>query len=241
MSSKKTSGVSRDQLSRKGFRSTDKIFAKRLSSNQHPKKTVSKRPVTSTNKSKHKFRPESSKLSYTENNGFNNNEMGKRTSDPALDHQSKLKKQMSSKEKQFNYFGPSQTPNVTKGKAELLNSKSEVLDGYEEDASENSYMTVEKKPKKNKFVREESDTSSSYVQSSKYGRSTVTPSRSGIKSKVSVFRLEPEAFEQPSADECQNLIVNLEDIVKEEQMIYNIQECLNKKLDVDETCQRWWD
>lgn len=147
---------------------------------------------------------------------------------------------MSNAEKHSHYFGPSQTPNITKGKADLINSKSDFSHPYDEDVSENSYMTVEKKSK-NKFVREDSDSSSSYIKSNKYGRSTVTPSRSGIKSKMSVYNIGPEAFIQPTADECQNLIVNLEDIVKEEQMIYNIQECLNKKIDISNTCQRWWD
>jgi len=39
-----------------------------------------------------------------------------------------------------------------------------------------------------------------------------------------LVNIDPEAFHQPTTDECENLIVNLEDIVKEEHSIFNIQE-----------------
>jgi len=58
-------------------------------------------------------------------------------------------------------------------------------------------------------------------------RSTITPSRYGIKNQVQyskLFKITPEAFIQPSAEELENLIVNLEDIVKEEKIIFRFQE-----------------
>ena len=73
----------------------------------------------------------------------------------------------------------------------------------------------------------------SHVTSSNYGRSTITPSRYGIRSKCKIFKMEPEAFIQPSSDELENLIVNLEDIVKEEEVIFRIQEHIKKRLSTE--------
>lgn len=61
-------------------------------------------------------------------------------------------------------------------------------------------------------------------------RSTITPYRFVSKSKTRIFKIDSEAFVHPNTSEAENLIINLEDIVKEENVIYGIQVNINKHM-----------
>ena len=228
-SSKLTSGVlGRDTITGKGFRSTDKVFGKRISSNQHMKKTQIKRPMTSTNK-KHNFNSQVFRAETSqEKRDFNKSSSNKRLSDATLIAQSRLKKQMPYEINRSLCSSSSATPIANKPKARMINAnyEDEGKRFEDEDFNDNSYMTVERRKetkKYNNLTHEESDISNPNIQNNK-GRASATPSRYGIRDRTQIFKIEPEAFEQPTADEQENLIVNLEDIVKEEHTIFDIQE-----------------
>lgn len=55
-----------------------------------------------------------------------------------------------------------------------------------------------------------------------------------------MFKIDPEAYEK-SPEHTENLIVNLEDIVKEENVIFQIQENLAVKSPIESLCLEWWD
>lgn len=186
-STKLTTGIGgRDVTSNKGFRSTDKLFAKRLSNNSHPLKQPAKRPVTDTNK-KHNFvhRPMTSDYSKQKEN-FNRTINSKRASDAVLASQSRLKKQKSTEFTGQNPLSTSKTPNVMKRKAELLNSNSDTRQLNAEEPYDSTY-TASRVKKHDSRVGIEHDESVSSIATplsgSIKGRSTATPSRYGFRSR----------------------------------------------------------
>lgn len=56
-----------------------------------------------------------------------------------------------------------------------------------------------------------------------------------------VFTIGPEAYIQPSIGESDNLIVNLEDIVIEEKIIFKVQELVKKKASMGKIIKEWWE
>jgi hypothetical protein len=245
-STKLTTGISgRDTIEGKGFRSTDKIIGNRISSNQHVKKTQIKRPMTSTNKS-HNFNGQAFRAEGSqEKNDFGTTLRNKRLSDATLLAQSKLKKQMSHEINQSQILASSQTPTTNKPKTRMVQPKFEYENKSleDEDFTDNSYLTAERDKEKRKFnnlTHDNSDVSTPNINNNK-GRASATPSRYVVRDKTQIFKIDSEAFEQPTADDQENLIVNLEDIVKEENTIFNIQEGLNKKITVDNLCIQWWE
>lgn len=133
------------------------------------------------------------------------------------------------------------TPNITKPKASLMSSKVNLdSDDYVNDYSEDSsYLAVEIKNGRAKKPEGESEP---YAQASKFRkeRSTITPSRSGVRNHLKPLKFTPEAFQQPRTEEQDNLIVNLEDIVREEHIIFRIQELIKNKLSIESLCKEWW-
>jgi hypothetical protein len=117
---------------------------------------------------------------------------------------------------------------MNKPKNKLVKTKTEYENKRFEDNDFNdiSYLTVERNQSKRKYnqANEMSDVSSSQILNKNKRKSPTTPSRYVKRKVAKIFTIEPEAFEQPTADEQENLIVNLEDIVKEEHTIFNIQE-----------------
>ena len=106
------------------------------------------------------------------------------------------------------------------------------------------YSSVEKKyikRKEQKQMQDDIDLSTTPASSNIKERSTITPWRFASKKISSLVNIDPEAFHQPTTDECENLIVNLEDIVKEEHSIFNIQEWLIDHKNVDAECVKWWE
>ena len=230
-SSKLTTGIlNRDNASSRGFRSTDKLFMKRGSNNSHALKNPSKRPATASSK-KHNFVHKPIHSEYKQNNeNFNRTINNKRGSEAMMSSNNRLKKQKSTG---FNHKDPllsSKTPNVMKRKAELLNVNTDNKHRQLNDdlPNDSSYTTEGKDKRYNKQRNSNNDDSSSSITTplsdAMKGRVTATPSRYGIKSRCKVFKIEPEAFQPMPGLEDQNLIVNLEDIVKEEQVIFTIQE-----------------
>ena len=151
-----------------------------------------------------------------------------RQSDVVHGKETRLRKQMSSEIKQTYSGNLNYTPNTNKPKATLIHSKPNFKeDTPEEEYTDSSYMTAERgytRKTKNIMQKEVNEYEHSSKGKGSYGRSTITPSRYGIRNQSKIFKLGPEAFQQPTSDEQDNLIVNLEDIVKEEHIINKIQD-----------------
>jgi hypothetical protein len=117
---------------------------------------------------------------------------------------------------------------LSKPKNKLAKTNSEYENKRLEDNEFNdiSYSTVERNQNNRRYnqTNEMSDMSSSQILNKNKRKSPTTPSRYVKRKIAKIFSIDPEAFEQPTADEQENLIVNLEDIVKEEHTIFNIQE-----------------
>ena len=136
------------------------------------------------------------------------------------------------------------TPEVLKQKAKLMRSQNYTHQIHDSNLFDGGYSSVEKKymkRKEQKQLQDDVDLSTTPASSDIKERSTITPCRFATKKISSPFNIDPEAFHQPTTDESENLIVNLEDIVKEEHWIFYIQECLIDHKNVDIQCVKWWD
>lgn len=203
---------------------------KRGSNNSHALKNPAKRPVTAGAK-KHNFVHKPMHSEYKQNNeNFNRTIVNKRGSEAMMSGNSRLKKQRSTG---FNDKDPllaSKTPNVMKRKAELLNLNTDKKDRQLNDdlPNDSSYTTEGKnqelRKKKSSNYDDSCSSATTPLSDAVKGRATATPARYGMKSRCKVFKIEPEAFQPMPGLEDQNLIVNLEDIVKEEQVIFTVQE-----------------
>lgn len=248
-SSKLTSGIARiGSGTNSSFNMREKLLAKKALNNSHLKKNPARRPVTASTK-KHNFVHDSMKVEKNKpTDAFNRTIKERRSKDEDLAVKSKLKKQKSIEARPYSHLASAQTPNILKGKADLLNSNSNHTESTAKGEMhyDPSYMTVERdyarrRQQTNLLQEEYTHTSTTPASASIKERSTITPSRYIPRTKCKVFKIEPEAFQQPNADETENLIVNLEDIVKEEQVIFTIQECLNQAVAVEQHCLKWWD
>jgi hypothetical protein len=132
-----------------------------------------------------------------------------------------------------NMLGSTHSPDIMRNKAMLMQNKS-MGNGDNNNAQipyDSTYMSIERNfahKKEAEDMDEDTPTSSTPGGSHHYIRSTVTPCRFPAKSQSKIFRVDPEAFIQPNSDESSSLIVNLEDIVKEEHVIFNIQNNITK-------------
>ena len=114
--------------------------------------------------------------------------------------------------------GAAQSPDIMKRKGNLTHnmSNSRCYNPYQA-----SYTSMDHSSNVNKEMNDELP--KSVTPNANNIRSVVTPSRSMQKKCSRVFKLDPEAFIQSNVDENSTLIVNLEDIVKEEDVIFAIQ------------------
>lgn len=134
------------------------------------------------------------------------------------------------------------TPNSVKQKAGVFRSESHGA-FQDQFVKDQTYLSVEKKyvkRKKQPTIQDRVDLTNTPQSSSTKGRTTATPCRMVNQKLSSNFVIDPTAFTQPKTDECENLIVNLEDIVKEEYAIFEIQECLNFNATPEKHCAKWW-
>ncbi len=136
------------------------------------------------------------------------------------------------------------TPGVSKSKAKIIGNSSNLdMSAKNEYKDDSSYMTVDRKNGRNKRSCFESENYSEIISNSSKNikeRSTITPSRYGVRNQLRPIKFSPKAFKQPDAEEQRDLVVNLEDIVKEENAVFKIQELIRNKLSVEALCKEWW-
>ena len=138
----------------------------------------------------------------------------------------------------------SKTPEVLKHKAKYMQNQNYTYQMVDNNLYDGGYSSVEKKyskRKEQKNMQDDVDLSTTPASSDIKERSTITPCRFSAKKYGSPFSIGSEAFYQPTTDESENLIVNLEDIVKEEHCIFDIQESLIDHKNVNTQWSKWWD
>jgi len=107
---------------------------------------------------------------------------------------------------------------------------------------DSTYHSIERNfSKKKKKINDDLSNSATPAIGGAKGRATATPCRKATEVRNVVFKIEPEAFRQPHTNDSENLIVNLEDIVKEEHIINQIQELFGDDTKLQQLCQRWWE
>lgn len=133
-----------------------------------------------------------------------------------------------------------QSPEILKGKAELVQNNSNYVEKSNWRAQQPydaTYMSRDKKFKdnlKDLSEGEEVMTAVTPIASITQERLTTTPLRKGLKSISKVFKIDQEAFIHPDISQAENLIINLEDIVKEEKILFELQENISQHSSIQE-------
>ena len=217
-SSKLTDNVAKRSVSMlSNHKSRDRLAAKKTGYNYHSKSTL-KRPFTSNSKRK---------SLATHNTGL----------EASRSYLNEGQKNSHSR----NMINSTQSPDILRKKALLMQSNENKNDQASYDASYMSEHHNFTQKRVQEVDYEEIPSSSTPVAASHaYVRSTVTPVRFPAKPASKVFKIEPEAFLMQNTDEPQMLIVNLEDIVKEEDMIFNIQINITQCIKSQNLYKKWW-
>lgn len=246
-STKLTSGIP-GRLSgvRSNYKARETLLVKRPSTNSHQKKGVMKRPTTATS-NKHNFgaKERNSMLNKT-TDGFSKTITKRNNQMEGVSKAAALARQRSDGNKIHDIRDYDESPGLVEhneglAKHSAYKHYSMKTKPYLDD--DPSYRSVERnfsRKKQSSYIHDDLSSSATPASSSK-GRATTTPFRHGFRNRAKVFKIEPEAFQQPDIDEADNLVVNLEDIVKEEQVIFSIQECLSHQFPVEKYCNQWWE